>query len=57
MVMTTVWKIVTGVGYAHTPQAKTTPKCTFDHRAVLRPNEIELSIFWCELPLRERWGR
>lgn len=57
MVMPTIWKIVTGMSYTHTPQTETTPKRTFDHRAVLRPNEIERSVLGWELSLRKGRGR
>ncbi len=40
ILMTAVLVIITGMGYAHAPQPVTTPKFSFDHRTILRPNEI-----------------
>src|SRR2546429_9535999 len=51
MMMAAVRKIVARVGDTHVPQTETTPESTFNHCAVLRPNEIQNRILWSGLAL------
>src|SRR5690242_17316306 len=57
MMMAAVMKVVARVGDAHVAQTKATPEPAFDHRAVLRPNEIQDRILWRGLSLCVRCAR
>jgi hypothetical protein len=53
MMVTAVCKIIPRMRNPHIAQAEATPKSSFDHRSILRSDEIQIRIIRGRFPLRK----
>src|SRR5262249_58909471 len=52
VMMAAVRELVSRMRNAHVAQSKAAPKCSLDHRAVVRPYEIQIGVIGGRFPLR-----